>query len=94
MVYRLESKVALVIGPVHGQGAAHADLLARQSNRAIATDVLDGQGEAAEQLDTEGLEAFYRHLDVTSESRPVGGFDSELLISLCAPQWAARRAWR
>jgi 3alpha(or 20beta)-hydroxysteroid dehydrogenase len=80
MVNRLEGKVALVTGAAQGQGAAHADLLARQGARVIATDVLDEQGEAlAEQLDAEGLEVVYRHLDVASEkdwASVVAGVDS------------------
>lgn len=65
---RLEGKVALVTGAAQGQGAAHAELLAREGAQVIATDVLDEQGEAlAERLDSEGLEVLYRHLDVASE---------------------------
>lgn len=68
MVNRLGRKVALVTGAAQGQGAAHAELLAREGARVIATDVLDEQGEAlAERLDAEALEVVYRHLDVASQ---------------------------
>ncbi|MGW6458431.1 SDR family NAD(P)-dependent oxidoreductase [Streptomyces sp. NPDC055078] len=68
MTNRLKGKTALVTGASQGQGAAHAELLAREGARVIATDVLDEQGEAlATRLDAEGLKVVYRHLDVTSE---------------------------
>lgn len=68
MVNRLRGKLALVTGAAQGQGAAHAELLAREGARVIATDVLDEQGQAlAERLDAEGLQVVYRHLDVASE---------------------------
>ena len=68
MANRLQGKVALVTGAAQGQGAAHAELLAREGARVIATDVLDEQGEAlAQRLDAEGLEVVYRHLDVARE---------------------------
>ena len=80
MVNRLKGKVALVTGAAQGQGAAHAELLAREGARVIATDVLDEQGEAlAERLDAEGLEVVYRRLDVASEkdwAAVIAGVDS------------------
>ncbi len=67
MVIRLENKIALVTGASQGQGAAHAELLARGGARVVATDVLDEQGTAlAERLNAEGLDVIYRHVDVAS----------------------------
>jgi 3alpha(or 20beta)-hydroxysteroid dehydrogenase len=68
MEKRLENKCALVTGAAMGQGAAHAELLAREGARVLATDVVDDQGSAlAQRLAGEGLEITYGHLDVASQ---------------------------
>lgn len=68
MANRLENRVALVTGAAQGQGAAHIERLGREGARVIATDVLDEQGSAlADQLNAEGLNVIYRHLDVASQ---------------------------
>jgi 3alpha(or 20beta)-hydroxysteroid dehydrogenase len=84
MVNRLGSKVALVTGASQGQGAAHAELLAREGASVIATDVLDEQGEAlAERLSAEGLKVVYRHLDVASPDDWAG------VVASIDPSWGA-----
>jgi 3alpha(or 20beta)-hydroxysteroid dehydrogenase len=61
----LAGKTAIVTGAARGQGAAHAELLAREGANVMLTDVLDELGEAfAERLRGEGLSAAYTHLDV------------------------------
>lgn len=82
MVIRLENKIALVTGAAQGQGAAHAELLAREGARVIATDVLDEQGEAlAERLNAEGLNVVYRHVDVSSRK------DWKEVVADVEPKW-------
>jgi 3alpha(or 20beta)-hydroxysteroid dehydrogenase len=65
---RLADKCALVTGAAQGQGAAHAEALAREGAKVIATDVLDDVGTAlAERLARDGLDVVYRHMDVASQ---------------------------
>jgi 3alpha(or 20beta)-hydroxysteroid dehydrogenase len=67
MSIRLENKCALVTGAAQGQGAAHAETLARAGAKVLATDVLDDAGAAlAEGLAAEGLDVRYRSMDVAS----------------------------
>ena len=63
---RLEGRVAIVTGAARGQGASHAERLAREGARVVGVDVLDEAGEeTAERLRADGLDVGYRHLDVT-----------------------------
>jgi NAD(P)-dependent dehydrogenase (short-subunit alcohol dehydrogenase family) len=63
---RLEGRVVIVTGGARGQGASHAERLAREGARVISVDVLDAAGEeTAERLRMDGLDVGYRHLDVT-----------------------------
>ena len=63
---RLEGRVAIVTGGARGQGASHAERLAREGAAVIGVDVLDEAGEAtAARLREDGLDVVYRHLDVT-----------------------------
>lgn len=63
---RLEGRVALVTGGARGQGASHAERLAREGAQVVSVDVLDDAGEeTAERLRAGGLDVRYRHLDVT-----------------------------
>lgn len=67
MVRDLEGKIALVTGAAQGQGAAHAEVLAKHGAKVVATDVLEAEGRAlAERLDAEGLPVIFRRLDVSS----------------------------
>ena len=67
MAERLTGRVALVTGGARGQGAAEAELFAREGARVVFTDVLDEAGEThAANLRAAGLEVRYRHLDVTA----------------------------
>ena len=64
---RVAGKVALVTGAARGQGAAHAELLAREGAAVLVTDVLDDEGAAVAGAITEaGGAAEYVHLDVAS----------------------------
>jgi len=63
---RLEGRVAIVTGGARGQGASHAERLAREGAAVVSVDVLDEAGEAtAARLRDDGLDVTYRHLDVT-----------------------------
>jgi NAD(P)-dependent dehydrogenase (short-subunit alcohol dehydrogenase family) len=63
---RLAGRVALISGGARGQGASHAERLAREGARVITGDVLDDLGEeTAARLRADGLDVTYRHLDVT-----------------------------
>ena len=63
---RLQGRVAIVTGGARGQGASHAERLAREGACVIAVDVLDDAGETtAARLREDGLDVTYRHLDVT-----------------------------
>jgi NAD(P)-dependent dehydrogenase (short-subunit alcohol dehydrogenase family) len=63
---RLQGRVALISGGARGQGAAHAERLAREGAIVICGDVLDDAGEeTAARLRADGLDVGYRHLDVT-----------------------------
>jgi 3alpha(or 20beta)-hydroxysteroid dehydrogenase len=57
----------LISGGARGQGASHAERLARDGATVITGDVLDELGEeTAARLRADGLEVSYRHLDVTN----------------------------
>jgi 3alpha(or 20beta)-hydroxysteroid dehydrogenase len=63
---RLKGRVAIVTGGARGQGASHAERLAREGATVMSVDVLDAAGEeTASRLRAEGLDVSYRHLDVT-----------------------------
>ncbi len=62
------TRVALVTGGARGQGAAHAEALARAGATVVVADVLDEAGAAtAARLVAAGLPVRYVHLDVTDE---------------------------
>ena len=66
---RLDGKVALISGGARGQGAAEANLFAREGAKAVFGDVLDDQGKQVEaEIHEVGGEALYIHLDVTREA--------------------------
>ena len=66
---RLDGRVAVVTGGARGQGASHAERLAREGATVISVDVLDDAGEeTAERLRADGLDVSYRHLDVTDRA--------------------------
>jgi 3alpha(or 20beta)-hydroxysteroid dehydrogenase len=63
---RLTGKTVLITGGARGQGAAHAERLAREQATVFACDVLHDEGGAlADRLQGEGLDVTYRGLDVT-----------------------------
>ena len=65
---RLDGRLAIITGGARGQGASHAERLAREGATVISVDVLDGEG-TAERLRAEGLDVSYRYLDVTDRDR-------------------------
>ncbi len=75
---RLERRVAIVTGGARGQGASHAERLAREGATVISVDVLDAAGEeTTDRLRADGLDVSYRHLDVTD---PAGW---QALVAAC-----------
>ncbi len=69
MTGRVQGKVAIVTGAARGQGASHAELLAREGASVLLADVLDEEGEAvAARLAADGLPVAYRHLDVADDA--------------------------
>jgi len=65
-VTRLAGRVVLITGGARGQGASHAERLAREGAVVVTGDVLDEAGEeTAARLRSEELDVRYRHLDVT-----------------------------
>jgi cyclopentanol dehydrogenase len=66
---KLDGKVALISGGARGQGAAEAETFAREGAKVVFGDVRDDEGKKVEAtIKTNGLEAVYVHLDVTSEA--------------------------
>ncbi len=63
---RLTDKTVVITGGARGQGAAHAERLAREGAKVFACDVLDEEGSAvADRLRGDGLDVSYCGLDVT-----------------------------
>lgn len=62
---RFEGKVALVSGGARGMGAAHARGLVAEGGKVLIGDILDEEGKRLEE--ELGENAFYVHLDVTSD---------------------------
>ncbi len=63
---RLSGKTVVITGGARGQGAAHAERLAREGATVVACDVLHEEGGAlAERLRGDDLDVAYRGLDVT-----------------------------
>src|SRR5687768_12348328 len=66
---RLDGKVALISGGARGQGAAEAQLFAREGAKVVFGDILDAQGRQVEaDIRAAGGEVTYVHLDVTNEA--------------------------
>jgi NAD(P)-dependent dehydrogenase (short-subunit alcohol dehydrogenase family) len=64
----LAGRVAIVTGGARGIGRATARQLAEEGAMVVVADIVDAEGaELATALCAEGLNADYRHLDVTSE---------------------------
>jgi len=65
----MTAPLVVITGAARGQGAAHADLLAKRGYAVLLTDVRDDEGEAAaRRLRDAGAAATYRRLDVTAEA--------------------------
>jgi NAD(P)-dependent dehydrogenase (short-subunit alcohol dehydrogenase family) len=63
---RLMGKVALISGGARGQGASHAEMLAREGAKVMIGDVLEEEGtRRAEELTAEGRDVAFARLDVT-----------------------------
>ena len=65
---RLDGKVALISGGARGQGAAEAIRFASEGAKVVFGDILDDEGKAvATEINSNGGQAIYLHLDVTNE---------------------------
>jgi len=74
---RLDGKVALVSGGARGQGAAEAQLFAREGAKVVFGDILAAEGRQVEAgIRAAGGEATYVHLDVTNEASWRAAVDS------------------
>jgi len=63
---RLDGRVAIITGGARGQGAAHAERLAREGAVVLCGDIRDDLGEqTAARLRKDDLDVTYHHLDVT-----------------------------
>ena len=66
---KLDGKVALISGGARGQGAAEAELFAREGAKVVFGDVRDDEGKKVEAaIRAAGGDAIYTHLDVASEA--------------------------
>src|SRR5262245_8539936 len=66
---KLDGKVALISGGARGQGAAEAEMFAREGAKVVFGDVRDGEGQKVEAaIRDAGDDAVYVHLDVTNET--------------------------
>jgi NAD(P)-dependent dehydrogenase (short-subunit alcohol dehydrogenase family) len=66
---RLAGKVAIITGAARGQGAAEAELFAREGASVVFGDILEDEGKAVEARIAEaGDTATFLRLDVTSET--------------------------
>src|SRR5262245_3647798 len=66
---KLDGKVTLISGGARGQGAAEAQLFAREGAKVVFGDILDAEGKKVEAaIRAEGGDASYVHLDVTNEA--------------------------
>lgn len=67
---RLKGKVALITGASGGQGAAEAQLFAREGARVVLADVVDMPGKSiAARINKQGRSAIYLRLDVTDSKQ-------------------------
>ena len=65
---RLDGKVALISGGARGHGAAEAIRFASEGAKVVFGDILDDEGKAvATEINSNGGQAIYLHLDVTNE---------------------------
>src|ERR1022692_328895 len=65
---RLKGKIVLISGAARGIGAAAARAMAQEEAKVIICDILDEQGQGlAEQIQADGGEAIFVHLDVSRE---------------------------
>jgi NAD(P)-dependent dehydrogenase (short-subunit alcohol dehydrogenase family) len=68
--FRLNDKVALITGSGRGIGAETAEVLAEAGAKVVVTDIIEEESKAvAERINSNGGEAIYFPLDVTSEDQ-------------------------
>ena len=69
MAGRLDGKVALISGGASGIGAAHARVFAAEGARVVIGDIQEAKGQhVTADVNTNGGESVFVHLDVTDES--------------------------
>ena len=69
MTMRLSGKTVVVTGAARGMGASHARVLAEHGAAIVIADILDDAGSTlAADLESQGHENLYLHLDVTSST--------------------------
>ena len=67
---RLENKVAVISGAASGMGESAARLFAREGAKVVVADILEAEGKAvAKQIVSDGGDAIFVALDVTSEAQ-------------------------
>ncbi|MEV0735109.1 glucose 1-dehydrogenase [Streptomyces sp. NPDC050549] len=76
---RVRGKRFIVTGGARGMGASHARHLAEEGATVVIGDVLDTEGaELVDELQADGLDVHYTHLDVTDESSWKSAIDATL----------------
>ncbi|MGB5984286.1 MAG: glucose 1-dehydrogenase [Desulfobacterales bacterium] len=73
---RIQNKTALVTGAARGIGKAICKVFAREGAAVAVTDVIDDEGRAvAEEIQAEGYQAKFWHLDTSQEDEVVQVFN-------------------
>ena len=65
---RLEAKVAFISGGARGMGAVEASMFAAEGAKVAIGDVLEEGFNVAQEINQDGGDCFFVHLDVTSEA--------------------------
>lgn len=74
---RLENKVALISGAASGMGESAAKIFAREGAKVVVADILGAEGKkVVDEIVSNGGDAMFTALDVTSESQWQAAIDS------------------